>query len=656
MQREHRRLCPGDEELIHAAAADALAHRVRLLGPETVELGPSIDWLRDFRSGVAWPRRYMRDIEYVNPDDASDVKVPWELSRLQWLMPAGQAYLLTGEERYAEAVRAVLESWIDANPYAESVNWSCTMEAALRILTWTWFFRVFHASRAWADAGFRERFLCALYLHGDFTERHLELSDVNGNHCTADAAGLVFAGLFFGQGADAGRWLARGWSLLLRGAAATGLSGRRRLRGVGRLPPPGGRAVPAAGALPARLRARRAARLPRAPGRDGALQRGLLAPRRGTPALGRRGRRARAAARSPGAHRPPLPGGPGRCGVRRSRSCGTPRPAAAARPSGCSGPRRRQRCPRRRRRRGHRAPRRFPDGGFYVMRNAVDHVFVDCGPVGLAGRGGHGHNDCLAFEAVLDGVHLVSDCGTFVYTASFAERNRFRSTAYHNTPRVDGQEINRIDPRRSVDARRTTPGRSCGRSKPAPSATASSGLHTGYRRLASPVTPVRTIELDHREHSLAVRDTLRGRRTSPLRGAAAPRPRGRGDPLLARASSSCARAAAASSSRGSPAQAWALEIGAGRVSPSYGVSLPIVRLLFTREGPLEPGLSVRIAPAAQRRDGPRSASGWPRWWWPALGAARSRSWSGHASSTRRRPESVGSCRPAARARQERRAP
>ena len=209
-----RRLCPGDEERILAAAEDALAHRVRLLGPETVSLGPHIDWLRDHKTGVAWPRGYMRDIVYVNPHDTSDVKVPWDLSRLQWLIPAGQAYLLTGDERYAEAVRDVLVDWIDANPCAGSVNWSSTMEAALRILSWTWFFRVFHASRAWSDAGFRERFLCALYLHGDFTDRHFEISDVNGNHCTADGAGLAFAGLFFGQGKDATRWQARAWSIL----------------------------------------------------------------------------------------------------------------------------------------------------------------------------------------------------------------------------------------------------------------------------------------------------------------------------------------------------------------------------------------------------------------------------------------------------------
>ena len=63
---QYRRLCPADEEKIHAAAADALNHRVRLLGSEQVDLGPQIDWLCDFSPGVAWPRRFMRDITYVN--------------------------------------------------------------------------------------------------------------------------------------------------------------------------------------------------------------------------------------------------------------------------------------------------------------------------------------------------------------------------------------------------------------------------------------------------------------------------------------------------------------------------------------------------------------------------------------------------------------
>jgi len=89
----------------------------------------------------------------------------------------------------------------------------------------------------------------------------------------------------------------------------------------------------------------------------------------------------------------------------------------------------------------------FVDGGFFVLRGDTDHIFVDCGPIGLAGRGGHGHNDCLSFEATLDGVRLVRDSGSYVYTASPVERNAFRSTAFHSTPRVDAKEQNRIDQR-----------------------------------------------------------------------------------------------------------------------------------------------------------------------------------------------------------------
>ena len=41
----------------------------------------------------------------------------------------------------------------------------------------------------------------------------------------------------------------------------------------------------------------------------------------------------------------------------------------------------------------------FENAGIYILRGNLDHVFIDCGPIGFGGRGGHGHNDCLSFEA-----------------------------------------------------------------------------------------------------------------------------------------------------------------------------------------------------------------------------------------------------------------
>lgn len=593
---EHRRLCPGDAARIRKAAEDALAHRVRLLGPDTVALGPRIDWLRDFRSGVAWPRGYMRDIVYVNPHDTSDVKVPWELSRLQWLMPAGQAYLLSGDERYAEAVRAVFEDWIDANPCAGTVNWSCTMEAALRILSWTWFFRVFHASHAWADPSFRERFLCALYLHGDFTQRHLEHSDVNGNHCTADAAGLVFAGLFFGPGRDPERWLARGWSLLReelpRQVTPDGVdfeasvAYHRLVAELFLLP-----ALYRRGCgldVPAEYRERVVAMA--------RFTAAYVRPDGGTPLWGdaddARALPLGSQALTDHRYLVGLVGAAFDVADLRDASAGSRSeafwllgPAAAAALPEAETPPRPPRS------------RAFPDGGVYVLRNETDHVFVDCGPVGLAGRGGHGHNDCLSFEATLDGVHLVTDCGAFVYTASFAERNRFRSTAFHNTPGVDGVEMNRLQPdllwSLEYDARPEVR-----RFETGAEADVFCGAHGGYARLAAPVTPVRTIVLDHGSHALAITDAFEGsgrhRIEIPLHLAP-----GVEVMELTPGHLSLGAGGRRFSIEWGPPAAWTLTIGEGRVSPSYGVALRSVRLLWSREGDPAPALTVRIVPAGR---------------------------------------------------------
>src|SRR6185312_10913620 len=48
----------------------------------------------------------------------------------------------------------------------------------------------------------------------------------------------------------------------------------------------------------------------------------------------------------------------------------------------------------------------FPDAGFFVLRNPSSHVFIDCGDVGMRGRGGHGHNDILSVEVFLNGMNL----------------------------------------------------------------------------------------------------------------------------------------------------------------------------------------------------------------------------------------------------------
>jgi hypothetical protein len=229
----------------------------------------------------------------------------------------------------------------------------------------------------------------------------------------------------------------------------------------------------------------------------------------------------------------------------------------------------------------------FASGGAYVLRAARAHVFIDCGPVGLAGRGGHGHNDILSFEAELDGTAAVSDAGCYVYTASFEDRNRFRATAAHNTPQIDDEEINRFispdllwflrDDAQPLDAL----------IREESDCVVFSGGHSGYLRLADPVEVRRTITLQNDGRRLRVQDRFGGREPHKVR---VPLQLARGWRAQA-LEAGCARFVH-DTGRGlevlwsGSGGAWQCSCGSGDIAPSYGVLERAPRLEWTASGPI----------------------------------------------------------------------
>jgi uncharacterized heparinase superfamily protein len=583
------RIEPGESKRILAAAEAACTRTVDLLGTGPIMLGSPIDWSRDYRVNLGWSAGFARSIDYVNRDRPSDVKIPWEISRLQWLIPAGQAYLLSGDERYAAAARDIIDEWIGGNPLAYTVNWACAMEAALRIFTWTWFFHVFARSSAWNQETFRARFLSMLYLHGDFTRRHIERSDVNGNHYTADLAGLVLAGLFFGDIGDAARWAQLGWSGLVaelpRQVFADGVDYEASCAYH--------RLVFELFMWPALYRRRLGLNVPHE------YDQRLLAMARFTAGYMRSDGSSPLWGDADDARALPFGGQPigdhryllgvaaialddaqlaSWFGGSRSeltwifgpqRVASFPHAPAAAPPSTA-----------------------YESGGCYVMRDGATHVFIDCGPVGLAGRGGHGHNDALSFEAWLDGAPLVIDCGSYMYTASFEQRNRYRSTASHNTPMVDDEEINRfVDPDNlwslHDDARPV-----CLTWQSGESEDIFVGRHRGYERLGIDIE--RTIRLDKKLHSLEIVDRLSGHGSHRV---AIPFHLAPGVSLARSADLLRLRSAGREFEVDVEGDQWTMTIEPCSVSPSYGIAVPSQRLVWSTIGGLPARLKIVIRPA-----------------------------------------------------------
>src|SRR6266508_3584318 len=197
-----------------AAADAALRHEFDLLGSGPRDLGDRLPWHTDFKVGRTWEAEYASAIQYAELDRPTDVKVPWELSRCQHFTVLGQAYWLTGDERYAREFVNEVQDWIARNPWGHGVNWACAMDVALRAVSWTWGFYFMSDSAACAAPAFRGAFLRALYLHGEHVATHIERSDVNGNHYLCDAVGLVFLGSFFRSTAKGRQWLETGREMI----------------------------------------------------------------------------------------------------------------------------------------------------------------------------------------------------------------------------------------------------------------------------------------------------------------------------------------------------------------------------------------------------------------------------------------------------------
>lgn len=454
-------------------ADDVIAHRFDLLGSGPTELGREIDWHRDFKSGRVWPLEHISKVTLSYPD-ASDIKVPWELSRFQHLPLLAAANLITADRRCLDEIGAQLTSWIATNPVEFGVNWACTMDVAIRGVNWVAALAL--CGEEAGDSPWFQAAVASLLLHARFIRGHLEYASARGNHYLSDVVGLLVIAGVFARSDEGRRWarwsareLGREFAHQVRADGCDHEASTSYHRLVTELFIVG---VCAAEVLaPDQL--------------DPAVRPGIermlafvadytrpdgLAPQIGDADDGRL-----------------LPLGDYGSADQRShlhlfrqarRPCASDRRSAA-----------------------------YPAGGFYVLRSGPLYAAVRCGDVGIYGRGCHAHNDLTAFELSWKDAPLVIDPGSYAYTGDPAARNRFRSSGVHNALQLDGAEQNELREDRlfaMVDRARPT----VLEWEAGESVTTFRGRHHGYEALSAPATVTRALRLDGEMCTLEILDEV----------------------------------------------------------------------------------------------------------------------------------------------------
>ncbi len=449
-----------------------------------------IDWQADFKSGYRWDSKsWYRDISYGS-DPGADIKVPWELGRMQHLPILAYAFSMTGNEKYAAEFRNTILDFIAFNPPAFGVQWMTSMDVAIRVSNWLLSYDLFLDAGFQFDEEFVTIFTGSIYSHGRHIIDNPEWSGgMRGNHYLANIAGLLFIAAYIWDSDETISWLASAlnelsgeisyqfgsdggnfeasvpyhflsaeivfYCLLITGSlkpeAAAGLekyiSGNGKLRSAFRQ---AGIKISKGNIYFGRKIIEKINLI--AAFCSGSLEINGMITQVGDNDSGF------FLKISPLLHQlTPKP-----CDIYNYRAGVLSIFSALAEASGdkpgvvpdCEYSLSKKALSGNNIFKGLKFPEiiqrsenktellEYNNFGIYYYRSASYDVSVRCGGVGQNGKGGHAHNDILSFTMSVNGNPVIADPGTYLYTSDHCMRNLFRSTAMHNTLSVSGREQN----------------------------------------------------------------------------------------------------------------------------------------------------------------------------------------------------------------------
>ncbi len=484
------------------AADKVLAGYVDLFG-EWVAVGfPEVDWNRDPSSGIRSPKRYGKTIDYRDTTLVGSARNVWELNRHFQLVTLAQAWALSGTARYREGACDMLASWLHACAYPLGLNWTSALEHGIRLINW------YLAGRLLGGGASGDELLPGLlpsiYRHCQFIWKNRSRFSSANNHLIGEMAGLYVASCAWPCWPQSGRWRESAREILQREVRrqvhadgvtreqtvayqifvlqfliVAGLVGEAHgeqfsaefwavvkrmisfLRSVAN----------ASGCLP-----------DFGDSDDGMVF--VLTPDARTRRL------------QDMLDLDQMFSQPDSVASREESTAhwlrsGFPMPAAWSH-------------------RGELQRREFPDGGYFILGHhfgqpdEVSLVF-DAAPLGYLSLAAHGHADCLSFVLSIAGEQILIDPGTYCYHDDPETRDYFRSTAAHNTVRVDGLDQSEMAGP-FMWRRKAQPALEL-RSLDGPSQLIRA-RHDGYERLRDPVTHTREVRFDGRMQSVEVIDTI----------------------------------------------------------------------------------------------------------------------------------------------------
>lgn len=148
-------------------------------------------WDEDFETGYHYAMCHYSLVRLKGRGAGSDIKLPWETARMQYLFSLGLAFWLTREEKYARKVKDIILDFIHTNPFDCGPNWNVSMEVGIRISNMILAAELIQGADCF-DADFYENLASSAYEHLLHIKDNLEnVGGRTSNHYLGDVLGLA---------------------------------------------------------------------------------------------------------------------------------------------------------------------------------------------------------------------------------------------------------------------------------------------------------------------------------------------------------------------------------------------------------------------------------------------------------------------------------
>jgi len=210
---EFRRQFPSRCEEIRQRAEAICEHRFRIFSYPEVRCGSTIYWRRDLVHDVESPLDHHASIPTLNFRSVGDSKIVWEINRYQHFFTLCEAFLLTGEERFAQECLGQWEEWLKQNPYLRGINWASSLEVGFRswALLWVLYFLIGSCSLTGERIG---RITQVLSRNAKFINNNLSTYFAPNTHLIGEGFALFVIGLMLPELRGAHGWREQGQKIL----------------------------------------------------------------------------------------------------------------------------------------------------------------------------------------------------------------------------------------------------------------------------------------------------------------------------------------------------------------------------------------------------------------------------------------------------------